>query len=294
MTDPCNKLGQFLKDRRSKLDPETFGYQRARRRTPGLRREEVALRANVSVTWYTWLEQGRGGAPSAAVLDRVARALLLTDAEREHLFLLALGRPPEVRYQAPGGIDAHMQRVLDALEYSPAVVKTATWDVVAQNRAAATLMADFLSVEPKRRNVLRAMFCDARYRAAMLHWESCARFAVATFRADVTRAGAEREAKPLVDELCLRSEDFKAIWHEQGVRSQSEGIKGLRHPVLGEIELEYSEFAISDRPGLRLVIWNPVRSIDAERIKAVLAGRKPSRKVALHDQPKALASAFAD
>src|SRR5574337_768375 len=188
--DPCNKLGQFLKDRRSKLDPETFGYQRARRRTPGLRREEVALRANVSVTWYTWLEQGRGGAPSAAVLDRVARALLLTDAEREHLFLLALGRPPEVRYQAPGGIDAHLQRVLDALEYSPAVVKTATWDVVAQNRAAATLMADFLSVEPKRRNVLRAMFCDARYRAAMLHWESCARFAVATFRADVTRAGA--------------------------------------------------------------------------------------------------------
>jgi len=273
MNDERNKLGEFLKDRRSKLDPETFGYPRQRRRTPGLRREEVALRAHVSVTWYTWLEQGRGGAPSAAVLGRVAQALLLTEVEREHLFLLALGRPPEVHYRAPGGIDAPLQRVLDALEYSPAVVKTATWDVVAQNRAAATLMADFLSVEPGRRNVLRAMFCDVRYRAAMLHWERCARFAVATFRADVTRAGAEREAKPLVDELCLRSEEFKAIWHEQGVRSQSDGIKGLRHPVLGEIELEYSAFAVGDRPGLRLVVWNPVRAVDTERVKAILAGQ---------------------
>lgn len=275
MTGQGNQLGSFLKDRRDKLDPEVFGFQRARRRAPGLRREEVAQRAHVSVTWYTWLEQGRGGAPSAAVLDRVARALLLTDAEREHLFLLALGRPPEVHYQAPHGIDARLQHVLDALEYSPAVVKTAVWDVVAQNRAAATLMADFLSVEPEGRNVLRAMFCDAHYRAAMLHWESCARFAVATFRADVTRAGAEREARPLVDELCARSDDFRAIWNERGVRSQSEGIKGLRHPVLGSIELEYSAFAVSDRPGLRLVIWNPVNAIDAERIKAVLAARRP-------------------
>lgn len=94
------------------------------------------------------------------VLERVAWALLLIDAEREHLFLLAPGRPPEVHYQAPGSIDAHLQRVLDAPGYSPAVVRTATWDVVAQNRAAATLMADFLSGAPEGCNVLRAMFCD--------------------------------------------------------------------------------------------------------------------------------------
>lgn len=89
MTDPCNKLGSFPKDRRGKLDPQAFGFQLARRRTPGLRREEVAQRAHVSVTWYTWLEQGRGGAPSAAVLERVARARLLTDAEGD---LAACGR----------------------------------------------------------------------------------------------------------------------------------------------------------------------------------------------------------
>lgn len=119
-----NLLGTYLKDRRAKLDPASFGLPLKRRRTPGLRREEVAQRANVSATWYTWLEQGRGGAPSADVLDRIARAMMLTEVEREHLFLLGLGRPPEVRYHPAEGVTPRLQRVLDALEVSPAFVKT--------------------------------------------------------------------------------------------------------------------------------------------------------------------------
>ena len=103
-----NPLGTYLKDRRTKLDPAAFGIELTRRRTPGLRREEVAQRANVSATWYTWLEQGRGGAPSADVLERIARALMLTDVEREHLFLLGLGRPPDVRYQASEGVSPRL------------------------------------------------------------------------------------------------------------------------------------------------------------------------------------------
>src|SRR5665213_3265194 len=103
-TGADRRLGTYLKNRRGKLDPATFGFPSERRRTPGLRREEVAQRANISPTWYTWLEQGRGGAAYADVLDRIARALMLTDVEREHLFLLGLGRPPEVRYHAPEGI----------------------------------------------------------------------------------------------------------------------------------------------------------------------------------------------
>src|SRR5579864_7533384 len=125
-----NSLATFLKDRRTKLDPVALGFTTTRRRTPGLRREEVAQRANISATWYTWLEQGRGGAPSADVLDRIARALMLTDVEREHLFLIALGRPPKVRYHAAGDVTPRLQRVLDSLESSPAFVKTPTWDVV--------------------------------------------------------------------------------------------------------------------------------------------------------------------
>src|ERR1700761_3715217 len=110
-----NPLGTYLKDRRTKLDPSAFGFPAGRRRTPGLRREEVAQRANISPTWYTWLEQGRGGAPSADVLDRISRALMLTDVEREHLYLLGLGRPPEARYQGSEGVSPRLQRVLDAL-----------------------------------------------------------------------------------------------------------------------------------------------------------------------------------
>src|ERR1700722_9577488 len=104
-----NLLGAYLRDRRTKLDPAALGLPAERRRTPGLRREEVAQRANISPTWYTWLEQGRGGAPSAEVLDRISRALMLTDVEREHLFLVGLGRPPEVRYHKSEGVTPRSQ-----------------------------------------------------------------------------------------------------------------------------------------------------------------------------------------
>ena len=110
-----NSLGVYLRNRRTKLDPASFGFSGSRRRTAGLRREEVAQRANISATWYTWLEQGRGGSPSADVLDRIAKALTLTEVEREHLFLLGLGRPPEIRYRGRDAITPRLQRLLDAL-----------------------------------------------------------------------------------------------------------------------------------------------------------------------------------
>src|ERR1700758_1239563 len=141
-----NVLGSYLKDRRTKLDPAAFGVSMTRRRTPGLRREEVAQRANVSATWYTWLEQGRGGAPSADVLGRIGRALMLTDVEREHLFLLGLGRPPEARYRKNEGVTPRLQRVLDALDPSPGIIRTATWDVIAWNRAASVMLMDYGSL----------------------------------------------------------------------------------------------------------------------------------------------------
>ena len=114
-SDTENPLGAYLRDRRSRLDPAAFGFPVGRRRTPGLRREEVAQRSNISPTWYTWLEQGRGGAPSPDVLNRIATGLMLTDSEREHLFLLGLGRPPEVRYRAVEGVTPRLQRLLDTL-----------------------------------------------------------------------------------------------------------------------------------------------------------------------------------
>src|ERR1700753_2573289 len=127
----ANRLGAYLKDRRTRLDAAASGFPPVRRRPTGLRREEVAQRANISPTWYTWLEQGRGGAASADVLDRIGRALMLTGRGGAHPFLLGLGRPPEVRYQKSEGVTPRLQHVLDALQPCTALIRTATWDIVA-------------------------------------------------------------------------------------------------------------------------------------------------------------------
>jgi transcriptional regulator with XRE-family HTH domain len=265
-----NPLGTYLKDRRAKLDPAAFGLSSERRRTPGLRREEVAQRANISPTWYTWLEQGRGGAPSADVLDRISRALMLTGVEREHLFLLGLGRPPEVRYRKDEGVTPRLQRVLDALEPSPAVIRTATWDVVAWNRAATVMMIDFGSLPQEQRNILRLIFLNPRVRAVHYDWESVARLVVGAFRVDAARTGAAAEVEPLVDELCRLSPEFKAMWRDNEVRSFGEAVKHIRHPILGPIAIEYSAFAVDGRPDLSMVVYNPATPADADRIRSLM------------------------
>jgi transcriptional regulator with XRE-family HTH domain len=266
-----NRLGAYLKDRRAKLDPAAFGFPPERRRTPGLRREEVAQRANISPTWYTWLEQGRGGAPSADVLDRIARGLMLTEVEREHLFLLGLGRPPGVRYRKDEGVTPRLQRVLDRLEPSPALIRTATWDVVAWNRAATVMLMDYGALPPEERNILRFMFLDPRMRAAQYDWESVARYVVGAFRADAARAGAAAEVQPLIDDLCRLSPEFRAMWSDNDVvQSHTEHVKHIRHPALGPVAFEHSAFAVDGRPDLSMVIYNPVDAALAEKIRSLM------------------------
>jgi transcriptional regulator with XRE-family HTH domain len=273
-----SQLGTYLKDRRTRLDPMAFGLPMSRRRTPGLRREEVAQRANVSATWYTWLEQGRGGAPSPEVLERISRALMLTEVEREHLFLLGLGRPPEVRYQVTEGVTPRLQRVLDSFELSAALVKTSTWDVVAWNRAAAVVLKDYASLAPEQRNILRLMFLDPQVRAAQPEWKSVAQFVVAAFRADAARAGASRNVQALVDELSRLSPDFAAMWRDNDVRTYGEGTKFIKHPRAGLLALEYSAFAVDGRPDLGMVVYAPATPADAARIRSLLEDSvKPSR-----------------
>jgi transcriptional regulator with XRE-family HTH domain len=274
--DAPNPLGTYLRDRRTRLDPAAFGFAVGRRRTPGLRREEVASRANISPTWYTWLEQGRGGAPSPDVLDRIARGLMLTEPEREHIYMLGLGRPPEARYQPVDGITPRLQRVLDGMALSPAIVKTAMWDVVGWNRAAAVLLTDYSTLPPEGRNILRLMFGSDHIRARNADFDSIARFVVGAFRADVARAGASisAEVTKLVAELSRLSPEFEALWQDNDVVAHGEGIKRIYHPDAGLLAMEYSSFAVEGRPELGMIIYNPASAQDAERLRVLLDQRR--------------------
>ncbi|WP_428412424.1 helix-turn-helix transcriptional regulator [Pararhizobium sp.] len=271
MNSSENNLGTFLRDRRMRLDPATFGFQIGRRRTPGLRREEVAQRSNISPTWYTWLEQGRGGAPSADVLDRIANGLLLTEPERDHLHILAFGHPPEARYRQPEGITPRLQRILDAMSFSPAIIRTATWDVVAWNAAATVILTDYSKLPTDERNILRMMFSDERVRAAQDDWQSVARYVVAAFRADATRAGAGAEIQQLVDELSASSPEFKALWEDNEIAGLRDGVKRLHHPALGPIELEFSNFAVEGRSDLNMMVYSPANPEVMEQFRSLIS-----------------------
>ena len=262
------KLGGFLRDRRARLPPAP-GAER-RRRTPGLRREEVATRANVSVTWYTWLEQGRGGPPSDAVLERLARALELDTAGREVLFLLAHQRPPPLQPAISGAVTPALQRVLDALATSPAIVKTPTWDIVAWNAAATAVLADYGALPATERNVLRRLFATGAVRKSLPDWEADARFALAVFRVDAARAGDCPEAAALATELQETSPDFRRLWAENELRSNGVGRKRLQHPLAGPLTLEYSAFSVDSANGLTMVVFTPAAPADVLAIDSLL------------------------
>jgi transcriptional regulator with XRE-family HTH domain len=261
-------LGSFLRERRARLPP--LPGVSGRRRTPGLRREEVAARAGVSVTWYTWLEQGRGGPPSDEVLERLARGLELDATAREVLFLLARQQPPPVRPAPSPKVAPALQRVLDALTASPAIVKTPAWDVVAWNAAATAVLSDYAARPPRERNVLRHLFGDPGARARLPDWEENARFAVAVLRIDAARAGGCPEAEALAAELQPTSADFRRLWAENGMRSHGVVLKRLRHPVAGPLTLECSAFAVDGAEGLGMIVFAPASPADARAVASLL------------------------
>jgi transcriptional regulator with XRE-family HTH domain len=264
-------LGGYLRDRREHLAPAP-GTQ-SRRRTPGLRREEVAARAGVSVAWYTWLEQGRGGPPSDDVLEGLAAALELDAGEREVLFLLAQQRPPTLRPALVPTITPALQRMLDSMPVSPAYIKTPAWDIVAQNAAAAIVLTDYMALPPGERNSLRRMFGAAADRPALADWEVDARFALAAFRVDVARAGDYPEAAELAAELQATSPDFRRLWSENEMRSLGAGVKRLMHPVAGLLTLEYATFSVDGGNGLSMIVFTPVTPDGAAAIEALVTDR---------------------
>ncbi|MFT3697876.1 MAG: helix-turn-helix transcriptional regulator [Kofleriaceae bacterium] len=261
-----NTLPNFLRDRRERLHPES----QERRRTPGLRREEVAARAGVSVTWYTWLEQGRGGVPSDAVLERLARALELDDTAREMLFLLAHDRPPPRKPAPVPEVTASLQRALDNIAV-PAFVKTPTFQIVAWNRPAAAVLGDYAKAPYRDRNLLRRIFspgAEDSMPADVI--DGVRRGCLASFRVDITRAGWSDEANDLIEELMTASADFRRLWDEGEVRSHGVMLKRIVRPGVGEISLESSVFAVDGSEGLSMFIFSPVDDVSARAIEQLV------------------------
>ncbi|HEY7325411.1 MAG TPA: helix-turn-helix transcriptional regulator, partial [Streptosporangiaceae bacterium] len=232
------ELAGFLRSRRERIAPEQVGLPPAsRRRTPGLRREEVATLAGVGVTWYTWLEQGRDINASPQVLDAVARTLLLDPHEREHLFRLA--DVPDGNGQAEcRALPPTAQLLLDQLEPIPACIRNARYDILAWNQAFDALMGPLADLPFEERNSLWRMFTSASCRAATLDWEEGTRRMVAEYRAAMAEHLAEPAWKCLVSRLSDASPEFAELWERHEVATRYEDHKTLIHPELGAIEVD--------------------------------------------------------
>lgn len=250
------ELGAFLISRRARLDPQDFGMSKGTRRTPGLRREEVAILAGVSVSWYTWLEQGREIKPSAEALQRIAKVLRLNRIESSHLFALSPREEPVPR-QIDAGVSDGLEMLVRAIDPIPAYVRNARLDILAWNDAIADLFIDYGSLRPHERNTLRLLFLYQPYRTLILDWEQMARGMISVFRA--ARAHAQNKAPfdELIDELSEHSPEFQEWWQDTEVLGMSEGSKRLAHPTSGHLEFTYVSLTPEGRPDLSLVTYIP-------------------------------------
>ncbi len=263
MTDAANEgdrrraLGDFLRSRRAGLSPDDVGLLPGgtRRRAPGLRREEVAQLANVSITWYTWLEQGRDITVSAQVLEGVSAALRLDEEEKEHLFRLARRRTSGVPSSAAETVGPELQTVLDSLGASPAWVIDSRWDILAWNRAATLVFGDFGTLPVTSRNILRFTFTDEAIRRHLEDWEAFAQGMLATFRGSGEGYVGEDWLNRLVDDLAEESPEFADWWSRQEVRNSPLQRLAMDHPEMGRMEFGNVSFWVNNHPGLRMCIY---------------------------------------
>lgn len=224
-----------------------------RRRTPGLRREEVAALAGVGVSWYTWLEQGRDITVSSEVLDAVSRALRLTDLERAHLYLLAGLNPPRVGGARGDEVSPELRRLLDAWLPRPAILRDRYWNLLAINDATRTVFG----YDDTDHNCLVTFFTNARYRDMHVHWASVAPVVVAAFRADAAHAPGDPGFDRVVDELGAVSAEFAELWARHEVGAQVQAVKAIRHPEAGDLVFDVTTLAVADGSDRYLELCNP-------------------------------------
>ena len=258
--DAKNEIREFLTSRRAKITPEQVGlpiYGHSRR-VPGLRREEVAMLAGVSVDYYTRLERGHTNGVSDSVLDALARALRLDEAERSHLFDLARPAQPAAagrkRRPTKHQIRPGVQRILDAMTQAPAFVRNGRLDILAANQLGYALYSTYLT--PGRpANTARFLFLDPRSERFYDDWDHVANEVVAILRSEAGRDPYDRDLTNLIGELSTQSETFRTKWAAHNVRFHDTGSKRLHHPIVGELELTYEAMELSADTGLTMFAY---------------------------------------
>jgi transcriptional regulator with XRE-family HTH domain len=255
------QVREFLVSRRERISPAQAGlpaYGGANRRVKGLRREEVALLAGVSIDYYVRMERGNLAGASEAVLDGIAGALQLDEAERAHLFDLARAAqptPPRRRRAKTSGLTEGIQQVLDAITDAPAWIRNARHDMLAVNRMARALYAPLLADQRRPVNNARFIYLDPAARDFFADWDRAADDIAAMLRSEAGHNPHDKQLIELIGELSTRSEDFRARWAAHNVRFHRTGHKRLRHPVVGPLDLDFEAMEFPAHPGLTLVIY---------------------------------------
>ena len=256
------ELADFLRKRRAHLKPEDVGLPAGgRRRTPGLRREEVSHLAGVGTTWYTWLEQGREVRASLDVLEAISRALRLTPAERTHLVLLGRGEvPPPCR--SDERVSPTVRRLIENLGANPAYVLGRRWDYLAWNSAACAILGDLDDVPRAARNHVWMHFMDPSRRERFPDWSRSARLMTAKFRADHARHIGDPSFEELVSSLRKSSPEFCKLWRKHEVSQSGPGRKTVHHPLVGTLQFEHAVFNPQESPEQRLILMSPLPEED--------------------------------
>jgi transcriptional regulator with XRE-family HTH domain len=256
-------LADFLRTRRVRLSPEQVGLIRGgRRRTPGLRREEVAQLANVGVSWYTLLEQGRDIRPSREVLQSIAAALQLTPDERQHLFLLADQQHFGDTSPSDEQVSPALRRVLDTLNPLPAYIIGRRWNYLAWNSAAEHVLLLSKVVPPYEYNAVWRMFADPAHHLYHPVWEQVAQKVLAEFRAESPRYAHEEWFKRLIADLQRVSPEFRAWWPRHDVRGRTDAQKEILHPLVGRLMFEHTTLQVPTMPELKIMIYTPLPETD--------------------------------
>jgi transcriptional regulator with XRE-family HTH domain len=275
--DTRSELREFLTSRRAKLTPEQAGlrtYGTGQRRVPGLRREEVALLAGVSVDYYTRLERGHAAGVSDAVLEALARALQLDGTERDHLFDLARAThvaAPKRRRRTRHDVRPAVQQMIDAMTGVPAFVRNGRLDILGANRLGRALYSEHLDSRAQPSNTARYVFLDARSTSFYRDWDRVAADVVAVLRAEAGRDPYDRELSDLVGELSTRSELFRTLWAAHDVRTHDTGTKRVRHPLVGELDLSYEAMELVADPGLTMFVYTAEPGSRSEQALSLLA-----------------------